>query len=127
MPDKYSLPPKKVNIQTFGCQMNEYDTDKMLEVLSRESYTYTEDYKDADLILLNTCSVREKAEQKVYSLLGRLRPLKEKNPNLVIGVGGCVAQQEGQNILQRAQEVDLVFGTDNLFDLPDMLEQVKGL
>lgn len=120
-----SLPSQKVNIQTFGCQMNEYDTDKMLEVLRKENYTYTEDYSEADLIILNTCSVREKAEQKVYSLLGRLRPLKEKNPNLVIGVGGCVAQQEGQNILRRAKEVDMVFGTDNLFDLPEMLAEVE--
>ncbi len=105
--------------------MNEYDTDKMLKVLQGDNYTYTEKTDDADLIILNTCSVREKAEQKVYSLLGRLRPLKDKNPNLVIGVGGCVAQQEGRNILDRAKTVDMVFGTDNLFDLPEMLEDVR--
>ena len=115
---------KKVNIQTFGCQMNEYDTDKMLEVLRQENYRYTDDCQEADLIILNTCSVREKAEQKVYSLLGRLHPLKKKNPELVIGVGGCVAQQEGQAILHRAKNVDLVFGTDNLFDLPTLLGEV---
>lgn len=115
---------KKVNIQTFGCQMNEYDTNKMLEVLCQENYTYTDDCKEADLIILNTCSVREKAEQKVYSLLGRLHPLKKKKPELVIGVGGCLAQQEGQKILNRAKNVDMVFGTDNLFDLPELLEQV---
>ncbi|MBF0286282.1 MAG: tRNA (N6-isopentenyl adenosine(37)-C2)-methylthiotransferase MiaB [SAR324 cluster bacterium] len=115
---------KKVNIQTFGCQMNEYDTDKMMEVLRQENYIYTDDCKEADLIIVNTCSVREKAEQKVYSLLGRLRPLKERNPDLIIGVGGCVAQQEGTRILNRAHSVDLVFGTDNLFDLPGMLEEV---
>ena len=119
-----ALPTKKVNIQTFGCQMNEYDTDKMLEVLFQENYTYTENCKEADLIILNTCSVREKAEQKVYSLLGRLKPLKQKNPALIIGVGGCVAQQEGQTLLNRAESVDLVFGTDNLFDLPQMLAEV---
>lgn len=116
---------KKVNIQTFGCQMNEYDTDKMLEVLFRENYTYTDNCKEADLIILNTCSVREKAEQKVYSLLGRLKPLKKDNPNLIIGVGGCVAQQEGKTILNRAANVDMVFGTDNLFELPALLEEVS--
>ena len=116
---------RKVNIQTFGCQMNEYDTDKMLEVLQRENYLYTDNHKEADLIILNTCSVREKAEQKVYSLLGRLQPLKKKNPQLIIAVGGCVAQQEGQKILQRARNVDMVFGTDNLFDLPELLHAVR--
>ncbi len=123
-PTPSTLTSKKVNIQTFGCQMNEYDTDKMMEVLRHENYTYTDNCKEADLILVNTCSVREKAEQKVYSLLGRLRPLKEKNPELIIGVGGCVAQQEGKSILNRAHNVDLVFGTDNLFDLPEMIEEV---
>ena len=123
---KKSVPsPKKVNIQTFGCQMNEYDTDKMLEVLHRENYAYSDNYQEADLIILNTCSVREKAEQKVYSLLGRLQPLKKKNPQVIIGVGGCVAQQEGGKILQRARNVDMVFGTDNLFDLPELLQAVR--
>ena len=116
---------RKVNIQTFGCQMNEYDTDKMLEVLYQENYAFTDNYKEADLIILNTCSVREKAEQKVYSLLGRLQPLKKKNPELIIAVGGCVAQQEGEKILQRARNVDMVFGTDNLFDLPELLQAVQ--
>ncbi len=104
--------------------MNEYDTDKMLEVLRQKNYAYTDDFKEADLIILNTCSVREKAEQKVYSLLGRLNPLKQANPDLVIGVGGCVAQQEGQKILKRAKNVDMVFGTDNFFELPELLEEV---
>ncbi|MBF0238045.1 MAG: tRNA (N6-isopentenyl adenosine(37)-C2)-methylthiotransferase MiaB [SAR324 cluster bacterium] len=116
---------KKVNIQTFGCQMNEYDSEKMAEILKQQNYVYTDQTEDADLILLNTCSVRDKAEQKVYSMLGRLKMLKEKHPGLIIGVGGCVAQQEGETILKRAKSVDMVFGTDNLFDLPEMLEQVR--
>ena len=105
---------KKVYIKTYGCQMNEYDTDKMLEVLRHENYSQTDCQDDADLIILNTCSIREKAENKVYSELGRLRHLKSANPDLKIGVGGCVAQQEGKSILNRAKNVDFVFGTDNL-------------
>ena len=116
---------KRVNLQTFGCQMNEYDSEKILRVLNEENYVYIDSPEKADLIILNTCSVREKAEQKVYSQLGRFRPLKEKNPNLLIGVGGCVAQQEGQAILKRDPNVSLVFGTDNLFDLPDLLQQAQ--
>ena len=118
---------KKVFIQTYGCQMNEYDTEKMFEVLRHENYFHTDSQKDADLIILNTCSIREKAEHKVYSELGRLRYLKIANPELKIGVGGCVAQQEGEAILRRDSNVDFVFGTDNLFELPRMLRKVhKG-
>ena len=118
---------KKVFIQTYGCQMNEYDTDKMFEVLRHENYFHTDTQEDADLIILNTCSIREKAENKVYSELGRLRYLKTANPELKIGVGGCVAQQEGETILQRNSNVDFVFGTDNLFELPFMLRKIhKG-
>ena len=118
---------KKVFIQTYGCQMNEYDTDKMFEVLRHENYFHTDSQEDADLIILNTCSIREKAEHKVYSELGRLRNLKTANPELKIGVGGCVAQQEGEAILRRDSNVDFVFGTDNLFELPRMLRKVhKG-
>ena len=118
---------KKVFIQTYGCQMNEYDTDKMFEVLRHENYFHTDSQEDADLIILNTCSIREKAEHKVYSELGRLRDLKTANPELKIGVGGCVAQQEREAILRRDSNVDFVFGTDNLFELPRMLKKVdKG-
>ncbi len=118
---------KKVFIQTYGCQMNEYDTDKMFEVLRHENYFHTDSQEDADLIILNTCSIREKAEHKVYSELGRLRDLKTANPKLKIGVGGCVAQQEGEAILRRDSNVDFVFGTDNLFELPRILRKVhKG-
>ena len=117
---------KKVFIQTYGCQMNEYDTDKMFEVLRQENYFHTDSQEDADLIILNTCSIREKAEHKVYSELGRLRNLKSANPELKIGVGGCVAQQEGEAILRRDANVDFVFGTDNLFELPRMLRKVHN-
>ncbi len=116
---------KKVHIQTFGCQMNEYDTKKMLAILRQENYFQTDYQDDADLIILNTCSIREKAENKVYSELGRLKKLKSANPELKIGVGGCVAQQEGESILRREANVDFVFGTDNLFELPEMLNKVS--
>jgi len=117
---------KKVHIQTFGCQMNEYDTRKILEVLRRENYLQTDCQNEADLIILNTCSIREKAENKVFSELGRLKKLKLLNPDLKIGVGGCLAQQEGENILKRSNNVDFVFGTDNLFELPKMLNKVES-
>ena len=117
---------KKVYIQTFGCQMNEYDSEKMIEVLKPENYSITNHPTEADLIILNTCSIREKAENKVYSELGRLRKLKSFNPNLKIGVGGCVAQQERSSILKRSNNVDFVFGTDNLFDLPEILKNIQS-
>ena len=117
----------KVFIQTYGCQMNEYDTDKMFELLGTQNYTPASSMDEADLVLLNTCSVRDKAEQKVYSELGRMRRLKKQNPNVKIGVGGCVAQQEGVKILKRAENVDFVFGTDNLFELPEILKETEKL
>jgi tRNA-2-methylthio-N6-dimethylallyladenosine synthase len=112
----------KVFIKTFGCQMNEYDSQKMRDVL-HESHGLeeTDQAEDADVLLLNTCSIREKAQEKVFSLLGQWRPWKEKNPNLIIGVGGCVASQEGDAIRQRAPYVDLVFGPQTLHRLPEML------
>ncbi len=117
--------PKRVYLQTFGCQMNEYDSAKMLEQLQAAHYTRVENPAQADLVLLNTCAIREKAEHKVYSLLGTLAGIKQRNPEAVIGVGGCVAQQRGREILRRAPNVDLVFGTDNLFELPEMLREVE--
>lgn len=117
--------PKKAFIQTYGCQMNEHDTHQMMGVLAREGYAATERPEDADLVLINTCSVRHNPENKVYSQLGRLRGLKQSNPELIIGVGGCVAQQEGENILEREKSVDMVFGPDNLFRLPEMIERVR--
>ncbi|MDA1331399.1 MAG: tRNA (N6-isopentenyl adenosine(37)-C2)-methylthiotransferase MiaB [Proteobacteria bacterium] len=115
---------KKVYVRTFGCQMNEYDSDKMVDVLrAHDGYEKTEDVKEADLILFNTCSVREKAQEKVFSDLGRIRHLKEANPNLMIGVGGCVASQEGKVILSRAPYVDVVFGPQTIHRLPLLLEK----
>ena len=115
---------KKVFIKTFGCQMNEYDSDKMVDVLHEaDGYVRTDTPDDADVILFNTCSVREKAQEKVFSDLGRVRELKRANPGLVIGVGGCVASQEGAAIVKRAPYVDLVFGPQTLHRLPAMLQQ----
>ena len=110
---------KKVYIRTFGCQMNEYDSDKMLSVLAEnEELEQVSEPDNADIILFNTCSVREKAQEKVFSDLGRVRKLKEKNPNIIIGVGGCVASQEGDVIVERAPYVDVVFGPQTLHRLP---------
>jgi len=114
---------KKVFIKTFGCQMNEYDSEKINDVLTSENkLVQTTEQKDADLIVLNTCSIREKAEVKVYSDLGRIRKLKESNPNLRIAVGGCVASQEGVNIIKKAPYVDIVFGPQTLHRLPNLLK-----
>ena len=113
---------KKVFIRTFGCQMNEYDSDKMVDVLAgSDDVVKTENPEEADIILFNTCSVREKAQEKVFHDLGRVRHLKQLNPKLVIGVGGCVASQEGAAIVARAPYVDLVFGPQTLHRLPQMI------
>jgi tRNA-2-methylthio-N6-dimethylallyladenosine synthase len=120
-------PPKKVFIRTFGCQMNEYDSAKMADVLNAESGTVTTDNpEDADVILFNTCSVREKAQEKVFSDLGRVRHLKQRNPDLVIGVGGCVASQEGAAIVERAPYVDVVFGPQTLHRLPALIARRRA-
>ncbi|MBU6490106.1 MAG: tRNA (N6-isopentenyl adenosine(37)-C2)-methylthiotransferase MiaB [Burkholderiales bacterium] len=114
---------KKVYVKTFGCQMNEYDSDKMVDVLgAAEGLVKTDSPEDADVILFNTCSVREKAQEKVFSDLGRVRELKEAKPGLLIGVGGCVASQEGAAIVARAPYVDLVFGPQTLHRLPQMID-----
>jgi tRNA-2-methylthio-N6-dimethylallyladenosine synthase len=114
---------KKVYVKTFGCQMNEYDSDKMVDVLNHHDGMIKTDHpEDADVILLNTCSVREKAQEKVFSDLGRLRELKAQKPNLLIGVGGCVASQEGKHIVNRAPYVDFVFGPQTLHRLPELIE-----
>ena len=112
----------KLYIRTFGCQMNEYDSNKMVDVLKHShGLELSEDAQDADVLLLNTCSIREKAQEKLFHQLGRWRKLKENKPNLVIGVGGCVASQEGDLILKRAPYVDLIFGPQTLHRLPNML------
>ncbi len=119
---------KKVYIRTFGCQMNEYDSAKMVDVLTEHAGTQgqalepTATPEDADIILFNTCSVREKAQEKVFHDLGRVRHLKQRNPGLVIGVGGCVASQEGDAIIRRAPYVDVVFGPQTLHRLPQLIE-----
>ena len=113
----------KLYIKTYGCQMNEYDSDKTIDILKeRKGVEVTSHPEEADIILLNTCSIRDKAESKVYSELGRLNKLKEKNPNLKIGVGGCVATQEGSNIKKRAPYVDLIYGPQTLHRVSDLLE-----
>ena len=115
---------KKLYIKTFGCQMNEYDSGKMADLLhADEGMVITDTPEDADVVLLNTCSIREKAEDKVFSDLGRLRELKKTKPNLLIGVGGCVASQEGQQIISRAPYVDVVFGPQTLHRLSDLIAQ----
>ena len=117
---------KKLFIRTFGCQMNEYDSDKMADVLNAaEGVVRTDNPEDADIILFNTCSVREKAQEKVFHDLGRVRHLKKLNPDLVIGVGGCVASQEGDAIVARAPYVDVVFGPQTLHRLPQLFAERK--
>ncbi len=118
---------KKVFIKTFGCQMNEYDSDKMADVLgASDGLVRTDTPDDADVILFNTCSVREKAQEKVFSDLGRLRALKRERPDLIIGVGGCVASQEGAAIVKRAPHVDMVFGPQTLHRLPQMIRERRS-
>lgn len=119
-------PPKKVFIKTFGCQMNEYDSSRMADLLhATDGMESTENPEEADVILLNTCSVREKAQEKVFSHLGRFIPMKKNNPHLIIGVGGCVASQEGANIVARAPYVDVVFGPQTLHRLPEMIRNQR--
>ena len=113
---------EKIFVKTFGCQMNFYDTEKIYAYV-QDRYLPASAPEEADVIILNTCSIREKAEQKVYSLLGRISPLKERKPGLVIGVGGCVAQQEGETILRRCPAVDIVFGTHNIDEIPDIIRE----
>ena len=124
---KDSASAKKVFIKTYGCQMNEYDSSRMADLLhATEGMQLTESPEEADVILLNTCSIREKAQEKVFSHLGRFIPLKEKNPDLIIGVGGCVASQEGSNIVERAPYVDVVFGPQTLHRLPQMIRNQRS-
>ena len=116
---------KKLYIQTYGCQMNQSDSDRIVQVMARRGYDRTDRIDAADLILLNTCSVRDKAEQKVYSALGSWKEFKTFRDGVIIGVGGCVAQQEGERLLKRVPHLDLVFGTHNIHKLPEMVEEVE--
>ena len=119
--------PRKLYIKTFGCQMNEYDSSRIADLMAAShDMVLTEDAEQADMLLLNTCSVREKAQEKVFSQLGRWRQWKEERPELVIGVGGCVASQEGDLILRRAPYVDLVFGPQTYHRLPAMIKALKS-
>jgi tRNA-2-methylthio-N6-dimethylallyladenosine synthase len=115
---------KTLFIKTFGCQMNQRDSEIIEQLLGQEGYASTDSAKNADVILINTCSIREKAEQKVFSLLGHLREEKTRNPDLLLGVIGCVAQQEGERIKERMPHVDLIVGTQEIFRLPEMLERL---
>ncbi len=118
---------KKLYIQTYGCQMNLRDSERIARFMEPLDYATTDNIEEADLILLNTCSVRDKAEQKVYSALGRWRVLKERKKGLIIGVGGCVAQQEGESLLRRIPYLDLVFGTHNIHRLPEIVREAQAL
>jgi tRNA-2-methylthio-N6-dimethylallyladenosine synthase len=121
-------PIKKLFIQTHGCQMNEYDSSRMADLLEESHQLVpTDNAEDADVLLLNTCSIREKAQEKVFHQLGRWRKLKETKPGVIIGVGGCVASQEGEAIAQRAPFVDLIFGPQTLHRLPEMMDAKKPL
>lgn len=117
---------KRYIIQTFGCQMNVHDSRRIDEVLGQQGYVPTDEVGLADLVIVNTCSVREKAEHKLMSLLGTFRGLKESRPDLVLAVAGCVAQQEGQRLLRKAPYVDLVMGPDNIVELPELLVRLQG-
>ncbi|WNN53537.1 tRNA (N6-isopentenyl adenosine(37)-C2)-methylthiotransferase MiaB [Hafnia alvei] len=118
---------QKLHIKTWGCQMNEYDSSKMADLLgSTHGFELTENAEEADVLLLNTCSIREKAQEKVFHQLGRWKLFKEANPNVIIGVGGCVASQEGKLLRQRAHYVDIVFGPQTLHRLPEMINKVRG-
>ena len=117
---------KKVFIKTHGCQMNEYDSAKMMDLLSeKEEFTATDTPEDADLLVLNTCSIREKAQERVFHQIGRWKKLKDKNPNLKIALGGCVASQEGKKLSQRAPAVDIVFGPQTLHRLPNLYKEAS--
>ncbi|MGH1485194.1 MAG: tRNA (N6-isopentenyl adenosine(37)-C2)-methylthiotransferase MiaB [Cellvibrionaceae bacterium] len=121
-----SSPQKKLYIKTHGCQMNEYDSSRMRDLLGEShNMVTTDDPKEADVLLVNTCSIREKAQEKLFHQLGRWKDLKKNNPDLIIGVGGCVASQEGEAIAQRAPFVDLIFGPQTLHRLPEMMETPK--
>ncbi len=116
---------KAFYLETFGCQMNIVDSEQIVALLNNIGYSRVDSARQADLVLLNTCSVRDKAERKVYGHLGRFKPIKDKRPELIIGVGGCVAQQEGEKMLEKVPYLDLVFGTHNIHRLPELVQQAE--
>lgn len=117
---------KAFYLETFGCQMNVVDSERIVDLLEGIGYAQVDSAEQADLVLLNTCSVRDKAERKVYGHLGRFKPIKDQRPDLIIGVGGCVAQQEGETMLETVPYLDLVFGTHNVHRLPELVQQVEA-
>src|SRR3954470_14726467 len=114
---------RRLFVQNFGCQMNDYDVERMREVLGREGFDAVETADEADLIVINTCSVREKAEAKVASTAGRYRELKEQRPGVMVAIGGCVAQQEGERLLKRIPVADFTFGPDQIPSLPELVDR----
>ncbi len=117
---------KNLFVKTFGCQMNESDSERIIKILQGLGYRLTNDESIADVIIINTCSIRDKAEQKVYSALGRYKKLKDEKQQLILGVGGCVAQQEGERLLRKVPHLDMVFGTHNIHLLPSIIEEVES-
>ena len=117
---------RRIFVRTFGCQMNRYDSERLVEILAREKFVFVEDYRRADLIFINTCSVRDKAEQKAFSYLGRVKTLKRNRPQLVVALGGCVAQQYGEELLVRWPHLDLVVGTHSISEVPAMLARYEA-
>lgn len=117
---------KTVYLETFGCQMNVVDSERIIDLLSQIGYRQVDSAENADLVLLNTCSVRDRAERKVYGHLGRFKPIKDRRPGLIVGVGGCVAQQEGEKLLEKIPHLDIVFGTHNVHKLPEMVLKVEA-
>jgi len=121
-----SLAPKTFYIKTYGCQMNVYDSDRISALMAEEGFVETENPQNPDMIIINTCSIREKAVHKVMTLMGHIKPVKEKNEDLIIALAGCVAQQEGEALLKKVPHLDIVFGPDNIDELPDLLHQVQA-
>lgn len=120
-----ALSPRRIYVDTFGCQMNAHDSQRMVSLMAGEGYAPTDSPDDADLIVLNSCSVREKAEQKMRTRAGQMKQFKRKNRDVILAIGGCVAQQEGQRMLDRIPQADIVFGPDHIARLPDMVKQVR--
>jgi tRNA-2-methylthio-N6-dimethylallyladenosine synthase len=118
--------PFRIYVDTYGCQMNEHDSERMVGLMAEEGYAPTTNPEEADLLIINSCSVREKAEQKLRSAAGKLKNIKRRRPEVVIALGGCVAQQEGQRLLDRVEHADLVFGPDHLVRLPEMVRKIRS-
>jgi tRNA-2-methylthio-N6-dimethylallyladenosine synthase len=125
LPYESSLSPRRVYIDTFGCQMNHHDSQRMVSMMAAEGYLPTDHPDDADLVIINSCSVREKAEHKLLSRAGQMKRFKRANPKMILALGGCVAQQEGEALLGRVQHADIVFGPDHLAKLPEMIRRVE--